>query len=231
MRSSGRATFASKLRPGEPPDGQGYLRRAFARYQRLVAEADPAASAPAALLANLEIGFHEQTRLQPEICEAMDAGVATASDLKRRVLLALSPHPWVQRAVALRPVLALATAAARALQRFSRDLAREIVTESLMVLTMPGGLVLPLGRQLEAEIPDSLRAPTDADLREFVGRFEPTSASDDCGASDWSRLEQRMHYIAHLFRAFHERAELFDPPFTESQVERFTRGVIPDGTL
>ena len=38
-----------------------------------------------ALLANLEIGLHEQTRLQPEIREALDAPYVTAEDLGRRL--------------------------------------------------------------------------------------------------------------------------------------------------
>jgi hypothetical protein len=40
-----------------------------------------------------------------------------------------------------------------------------------------------------------------------------------------------MHYIVHLFLAFHERQELVSPPFTPEQVERFRSGVIPDGEL
>ena len=40
-----------------------------------------------------------------------------------------------------------------------------------------------------------------------------------------------MHYIVHLFRAFHSRTELFDAPFTEAQVERFLAGVVPNGEL
>jgi hypothetical protein len=56
-------------------------------------------------------------------------------------------------------------------------------------------------------------------------------ALDDCGARDWSELAQRMHYIAHLFRAFHERADLASPPFTPAQVERIRAGTLPDGDL
>jgi len=37
------------------------------------------------LLANLEIGFHEQARLQPEIQRAMEAAPDTADDLKARL--------------------------------------------------------------------------------------------------------------------------------------------------
>ena len=69
---------STRLRPGDPPDGQRYLRQAFAHYERRAAERDPKARAELAVLANLEIGLHEQTRLQPEIREALDAALRHA---------------------------------------------------------------------------------------------------------------------------------------------------------
>jgi hypothetical protein len=76
------------------------------------------------VLANLEIGLHEQTRLQPEIAEAMDA--ATASLLPR--------------------------IAAWPLQRRLTRLSREAITSCLMVLSLPGE-VLYLGRHLDLPVP------------------------------------------------------------------------------
>src|SRR5215204_920669 len=83
--------FLDRLRPGDPPEGQRYLRQAFARYERRRLERDPKVRAELAVLANLEIGLHEQTRLQPHICEALDAAYATKEDLGRRALEALFP--------------------------------------------------------------------------------------------------------------------------------------------
>jgi len=100
-----------------------------------------------------------------------------------------------------------------------------------MVLSLPGR-ALALGANLTDVYPDALRAPADADLRELLARFEPAPPEpDDCGARDWSELDQRMHYIVHLFCAFHDRAELFDPPFDEAQLASLGRGAIPDGAL
>jgi len=66
----------------------------------------------------------------------------------------------------------------------------------------------------------------------LLGRYEPVPpAPDDCGARDWSLLDQRMHYIAHLFRAFHDRRELATAPFTPAQVEQILAGELPDGEL
>jgi len=117
------------------------------------------------------------------------------------------------------------------LQRASSELAREVITDVVMVLTLPGR-VLSLAANLTDEYPEALRDPADPDLRELLARFEPMPpAADDCGATDWSELHQRMHYIVHLFCAFHERAELFDAPFTEAQLAALGRGALPDGNL
>lgn len=182
--------FARWLEDGVAPDGPPLLRQAFARYERR-------ASAEQLILANLEIGLHEQTRLQPEIREAMDAAFAP----KRSVLA------WP-------------------LQRKLTQLSRQVITESLMVLTLPG-IVLWLGRNLEAR-----GEVADPELRELMARYEPVPpALDDCGAEDWSVLDQRMHYLVHLFRAYHEEASLASAPFTPAQVERILAGALPDGDL
>jgi hypothetical protein len=234
LEANGLATaerFLDRLRPGDPPEGQRYLRQAFARCERLLVEPDPTARAQLAVLANLEIGFHEQTRLQPEIREALDAGYATHGDLGRRALEALFPSAPRWWRIARGPAAAVAGGVAASVQRSASAIARELVTESLMVLSLPGR-VLALGAHLDDAYPDALREPRDAELTELLARFEPAPpARDDCGARDWSELDQRMHYIVHLFCAFHLREELFRPPFTPEQVATFRRGVVPDGEL
>jgi hypothetical protein len=185
--------FARWLHDGDPPTEPPLLRQAFTRYAR-------AGGREQLMLANLEIGLHEQTRLQPEIREAMEAAVAP----KRR-------QRWL----------------AFPLQRELTRLSRELITESLMVLTLPGA-VLALGRHLDRET----GAPTDPELVALVARYEPVPpAPDDCGATDWSELDQRMHYLSHLFRAYHDEGALASPPFTRVQVERFRSGDVPDGEL
>jgi len=223
--------FLEKLRPGDPPDGQRYLRQAFARYERLREEREPKKRAELAVLANLEIGFHEQTRLQPEIRAALDAAYATPEDLGRRALEALFPSARQWWAVIRRPAAAIAGTVAAGAQRAASRLAREVITESFMVLSVPGR-VLALGTNLTDAYPDVLVEPVDPDFVEMLGRFEPVPpAVDDCGASDWSELHQRMHYIAHMFRVFHLDTRLADPPFTAAQVTALAAGMVPDGEL
>jgi hypothetical protein len=223
--------FLDRLRPGDPPDGQRYLRQAFARYERRRVERDPKVRAELAVLANLEIGFHEQTRLQPEIREALDAGYATQKDLGQRALKALVPSAERWWSVVRRPAIAVAGVVAAGVQRSASSLAREVITESLMVLSLPGR-VLALGTHLADAYPETLEEPADAELTELLARFEPGApAPDDCGARDWSDLQQRMHYIVHMFCVFHLSEQLSNPPFTPKQVASFSRGVVPDGEL
>jgi hypothetical protein len=223
--------FLDGLHLGDPPEGQRYLRQAFARYARLPLARDPKERAELTVLANLEIGLHEQTRLQPEIHEALDAAYATHEDLGRRGLEALAPSSARWWPVARRPAAAVVGVVAAGAQRAASRLAREGITESFMTLSLPGR-VLALGTHLSDAYPELLREPADTELTELLARFEPVPpARDDCGARDWSDFHQRMHYIVHLFRAFHLNDELLRPPFTAEQVASFSRSVVPGGEL
>jgi hypothetical protein len=174
------------------------LRQAFTHLEQGRATGD----AELIVLANLEIGLHEQSRLQPEIREALDAATAPEQSLLKRIL-------------------------GRPLQRRLTRLSRETITRSLMVLSLPGATLF-LGRNLDLPLPTA----RNAELLALLARYEPAPpAADDCGARDWSVLHQRMHYIAHLFRTFHERRELATPPFTPAQVEQLRAGMVPDGEL
>jgi len=223
--------FLDQLRPGDPPDGQRYLRQAFARYERRRLERDPKVSTELAVLANLEIGLHEQTRLQPEIREALNAAYATQEDLGRRVLEALVPSAARWWSVVRRPAIAVVGVVAAGTQRSASRLAREVITDSFMVLSLPGR-VLALGTHLTDAYPEALDEPTDVELTELLARFEPVApAPDDCGARDWSDLQQRMHYIVHMFCALHFSDQLSRPPFSPEQVMIFSQGIVPDGEV
>jgi hypothetical protein len=198
-------SFLDGFTPGDPPDGQRYLRQAFTRYQLQHSAPDPRQRAQSIVLANLEIGLHEQMRLQPQIGAAIDAAIQQR-DLGWRLLR-------------------------RKLQRKLSELSRVVITRRLMVLTLPGA-VLALGRNLDMPFPEQLRSPDDPELVALLARYEPVPpALDDCAAHDWSELTQRMHYIAHLFRAFHEDPQLAAPPFTPQQVAQFRAGSVPEGDL
>ena len=183
---------------GKPPSAP-LLVEAFAAYEQ-----------GRLLYANLCIGLHEQTRLQPEIAEALDAPYVTAEELGR--MLCGTSHRRLAKVVGT---------LAQPIQRPLAELAREAITHSLMILALPERRLF-----LGAHLPDP--APFPARRRGAVARFEPHGA-DNCGARDWSSLDERMHYISHLFRAFAADVKLAGPPFTPEQVKSFQAGVIPEG--
>jgi hypothetical protein len=225
--------FCAGLRPGDPPDGQEYLRRAFRRYYAALFEPDAQRRAELLLLGNIEVGYHEQTRLQPEINEALDAAVIDPRQLADRMLRALFPYPtWVTRLWLRyrqwrgRPLLIDA-----ALDRFVarvRHLAHLALTEHMMTLALAGDQYLRLGRDLRADYPPALVRLANADLLALLAQVDPTTDSIDAtGAVDWGRLDDRLHFIVDLFRCYQESPLLFEPPFTAEQAAAIKAGRRP----
>ena len=229
----GLARFTERLRPGEPPTGQRYLRQAFAHYDRARFETDPIVRAQLVLLANLEVGFHEQVRLQPEITEALDAGVVDPRDVRDRVVQALFPGAgwilrlrlFVARVLGRRSPLDVAV---DALVAEKQRLVRGIVTRHLMSIDLGTAVRLQLGSDLGAGFPPSLREIVVPELRDLLARIDPTPDSErDSGAADWADLGDRIHFIADMFRCFQESPFLFDPPFTDAQLVELDAGERP----
>ena len=221
--------FLDSLRPGDP-EGQRYLRQGFTHYERLRFERDPKARAELTVLANLEIGFHEQTPAAGDPrgarCRARNEGGSGAACVR-------IAFPLDGALVVGRP----GSGGGRYRRRRGRlpanlEQTRTRGDHGLVHGHDAAGAVLALGTHLDDDYPEVLKEPADAELIELLARFEPVAgAPDDCGARDWSDLQQRMHYIVHLFRAFHLDEQLSRPPFTPEQVEDFSSGVVPDGDL
>src|SRR5947209_3812955 len=102
------------LVPGPPPDGQAYLKAAFGCYQAQGTVQDPVQRGQLIVLANLQIGLHEQTRLQPQILAAMDSAVT-----------------GLETGLALR-------IRDKLLQRQLMELSRLVITRAMMMLTLLG---------------------------------------------------------------------------------------------
>ena len=231
------ARFCDELRPGDPPDGQAYLRQAFTRYYQSLFESDAKRRAELLLLANVEIGFHEQTRLQPEIAEALDAAVVDPRQFRLRLIKAIFPfRGWPARLrlffMRLFGGPTPFDAAIDALVAVARQQARLIITAHTMTLGLPHGVRLRLGDDLRGEFPASLRQIANPDLRALLDRIDPTPDSlRETGAADWADLPDRLHFIADLFRCYHESRDLFEPPFTLDQVTVLKAGRLPGGEL
>jgi len=227
--------FCAALKPGDPPDGQRYLRQAFSHYYQALFEADAKARAELMLLANIEIGFHEQTRLQPEIAEALEAGVEDSKILKRRLLSALFPNrSWIMAIGDLfRALIGRPTPLDEALSRFSTLARRHIrlfLTARLMELGFPKGQHLRLGHDLQARFPAHLQHLANPELLALLKQVDPTPDSlRETGAVDWASLPDRLHFIADLFRCYQEAADLLGPPFEPEQAEAIKAGRLPSG--
>ncbi len=229
------ATFPDSLRPGEPPDGQSYLRQAFTAYAAAFHESDSQARAELVLLANLAIGWHEQTRLQPEILEAFDSAFEEPVKLRRGLLRHL-----------LRPRLGLAlrlladlvpgrrTRVKRALDdldRHSKQIAHTVITDLLMTLSLPGQ-ALSLGSDVRGAFPAELATIDNPDLRALLARLDRTPhTTRGSGAANWSRLTDRINYIADLFRVYQHDPKLLSDAFTAEQVAVIKAGGRPGGRL
>jgi hypothetical protein len=225
------AAFLDGLAPGPTPDGQDLLRHAFSHYAAALEAEDAIRRAELLLLANLEIGLHEQTRLQPQIVEALEVPFATVSELGHLLLGDLFPSSRAWSRPVRAPAALVLGAVARSIGPTLRGILRHLVTERLMTLALPG-TVIHLGRDLTGECPACLRDPGNAELVALLTRFTPAADDlDGAGACDWSVLDQRMQLIARLFRLRHEDATLLQAPYTPEQVLAFEAGRLPDGDL
>jgi hypothetical protein len=229
------ASFHQSLRAGDPPNGQDYLRQAFSSYAAAFRESDPKARAELTLLGNLAIGWHEQTRLQPEIAEALDAPFEEPVKLRRGLVWHL---PRLRLGLALRllgeiapgrrtPVKALLDQ----LDRHVKQIAHEAVTELLMTLSL-AGVPLSLGRDVPGTYPHELRRIDSAELRALIDRFDRAPGTTaGSAARDWSALADRINYIADLFRVYQQDPRLLSDAFTAEQVTVIKSGVRPAGRL
>lgn len=231
------ARFIEPLRPGEPPEGQRYLRQAFQHYYQALFETDEQVKCQLLLLANLEIGFHEQTRLQPEIVEALVAPVIPPQTFARNLFKALRPQPDWRAEVAwffLRVfgrLVKFDTAIAAYLAGAQRQ-TQFVVTESLMTIEVPPRRRIMLGEDLSGTYPAYLQEIKNPDLRVLLAEIDPTPDSlADSGANYWGDLADRIHFIADLFRRYELAPELQEAPFDPEQTSAIKEGRLPTGRL
>ena len=227
--------FCQQLKAGPLPQGQEYLAKGFTNYYRALFEQDPGKKTQLNLLANLCIGFHEQNRLQPEIAAALNAPVDTQqvkSDLLNKLFSGAS---WFTRLrLFFQHVFGptLLDKSIEALVQLLQQRIRLVLTAHLMTLTLPPDNCLRLGSDLSIPYPAGLAELTNTDLLSLLAQIDPTPNSLlESGASDWASLPERMHYIADLFRCYHQSGELFDAAFTAEQVVAMKSGQFPAGNL
>ena len=229
--------FTEQLRPGEPPEGQQYLRQAFQRYYQALFTSDEKARNELLLLANLEIGFHEQTRLQPEINEALAAPVISPQEFAHNLLKALRPEgDWLAEVslffLRLFGRMANFDAAIESYVAGAQRQAQLLITEAMMTIELPAQRRLCLGDDLAARFPAALEHLNNPDLLGLLAQIDPTPDSlVESGAVYWGDLPDRMHFIADMFRCFQMSPELLEAPFDSAQTQALKENRVPAGRL
>lgn len=227
--------FIAQLKPGLPPQGQDYLARGFSSYYQAFFEKDMQKKAQLNLLGNLWIGYHEQNRLQPEIAGALTISV-NSQQVKKDLLdkLFAGSGWWTKIRIFLQRIFG-STPLDKAIEAFVELIqlrVRKVLTAHLMTITLPPDNCLQLGRDISMPYPAHLSELSNADLLALLSRIDPTPDSVfESGATDWANLPERMHYIADMFRCYHQSSELFDAAFTEAQIEAMKSGKLPEGRL
>jgi hypothetical protein len=221
------------------PDGPGqlWLREAFTTFVFAIRASDPVTKARLVLLGNCLIGLHEQTRLQPQIKEAMDAPIDDI--LKRHLHASLRTGAGANEGLFGRLVAAVEAPLVE-LTDVVEDIWERVATRFLMSIALPGGASLPLGRNIpkEAAARDYLPAPlqniTDpGELVKLLVEYDRARGATNIGTAsvDWRVLEDRMNFIVNLFRSRQQDTELFDQPFSDAQLVHIEGGTVPPPDL
>jgi hypothetical protein len=227
--------FCKQLQTGSPPEGQDYLRKAFCNYYQALFENDADKKTELIFLANLQVGFHEQNRLQPEIAESLDSFIDVPA-LKSKLFSSLFSGSdfWTRIQLFFQRLFGktLLDQTIGSLLENIRHPVRTLLTAQFMTITLPPDNRLHLGKDLTVQYPGDLQQLTNVDLLALLKQIDPTLNSvDQSGATDWANLRERMHFIADLFRCYHESKELFEPAFSVEQVEQLKNGKLPGGKL
>lgn len=190
--------------------GQDLLKRALTCWYEAAFEEDRDAKAEKLFLGNCLIGLHEQTRVQPEIDEALEAPL--------RLTMGYEPGRWLLNRPALRwlpmrQVLQRVTdGIGHAFMRRLAHMLRQGTTRLMMRLRLPHG-DLWLGKPVRSSITTPLSEElATLDLPEVRSFVEPHGRGRPRGATDWASLPERMRYIVGLFRAVQKDRTLWEAP-------------------
>lgn len=211
--------------------GQELLGKAVTNFYAAMFETDPNRKAEFILLANAQVGLHEQKRLQPYIASSIDAPIAEAVKALQAELahhlsgwwrsLFQRSGDWLFRLL---------------LVKWLKNQWEEVSTRLLMRLILPDG-TLCLGVDLPAPpgqplFPKTLQQIDNEELRRLLANYDVAFRSArGSGAKDWTDLSERMRYILELFRSRQQDARLLEQPFAVSQRQAIVDGHVPEGSL
>jgi hypothetical protein len=211
------------------------LKDAFTSYFEARKQIDEKVKAEMILYSNLLIGYHEQTRLQQQIVEALNAAFTNEDEMKSNLLRELLPGFWLRIRYYISKLLQRKLPLDEAIDQLinlAKQKIREVITDCMMTLFIPVNALLKLGEELKEKFPERLALISDQKLKELLNKIDPTPDSlKESGAKDWGDLSDRIHFIADLFRAYFEHPQLHNQPFVDEQVKDLKEGKIPQGKL
>lgn len=196
--------------------GQDYLREAFTAYYRARYETRAKAKAEFVLQGNLLVGLHEQTRLQPQIEQALAVPLDLFSDNPK--------HSGEGKAALKNP------------SPLMSGLISKTFTQMMMLITLPSR-DLKLGQTVIAptgvvSFPIDLLEIENPRCLELVRMFETSQDTlSGSGAENWASLEDRMSFVVDFFRSHQQYKRMWDPPFSEEQANVIESGHFPAGPL
>ncbi|MEZ4925718.1 MAG: hypothetical protein R3A50_05545 [Saprospiraceae bacterium] len=218
--------FYDSFLPGDLPNGQQLLKSAFQQYELALSENDAKKKAELVFFANIQIGLHEQTRLQSEIEGALNAGLGDKAELEKNIRKVLFPNAgWLEvigaffRALFNRP-----NPVEILISRFAQSLNEQthlFLTNHLMEIKLPSQSTIKLAQDLKAPFPENLKVIQHKDLNNLLTIIDPSPNSTAMsGALDWTNLKERVHFITDFFRCYQETADLFQAPFGKVEMQR-----------
>lgn len=199
----------------------------FRLYWQALGEPDDRVGAGLVLAANVAAVAHEQQRLQPAIASALDAAIRDS--LQKLIIDELAPHlPGTE-------VRHLVVRVADELCEVMDGVWQAALTGMMMELfTADERLDLRRDVPLLAGVlfPEDLAVVEVAEAVCQLQLWDRTGGTGKgSGARDWAVLAQRMNYIVNLFRSRQRHLPLFDPPFTDIQLDALRQGTLPSGPL
>ena len=216
--------LVDSLEPGlTERGGQSLLQSALLQYAAARDEADPHRRAARMLLANAQIGLHEQIRLQPFIAGSIDAPI-------REAIYEAVEHVGRDAPTHVRRELhAVLSRCLHPIADAGERLWEEVMTHFVMTLPLPSGTVM-LGRRLHPPpgaplYPAVLDPIVEAEVEEFLLHYGAHDAHSGAhGAANWASLGDRMRFILDLFRSRQCDATLLTAPFSVEQRDALYAG-------
>ncbi|HFE66547.1 MAG TPA: hypothetical protein ENJ93_04725 [Chloroflexi bacterium] len=211
------------LRPGPLAEGgQEWLRESFTCFYQARFTTDSKKKAELIYMGNLLLGYHEQTRLQPVIEQAL----AVPFDIFTDGIIPESDN----RLGGMRRKMA------RRATGFSRQMVLRAVTRMMMTYSLPTRR-LKLGKDLVAptgliNFPRELMQIENPRCQELVLQFDSgLNTLSGSAAGNWGNLMDRMNFLVDFFRSYQHYKPLFRKPFLPSQIPVIEAGQFPGGPL